>query len=104
MLDSAGSLLDGSIPVGPMEPATNRGRSGVAYLSHASRASRAACTFSSRAFSYSPHSFRRCGVLWKVQVSTTSQPTARNDSWIDWMMSGRVSTRLSLHPSSVFPP
>ena len=44
MFDSAGSLLDGSMPVGPIEPATKRGWSGVAYLSHAARASRAAAT------------------------------------------------------------
>ena len=104
MFESTGSLLESSMPVGPIEPATKRGLSGVEYLSHAARASRAAATFSSRVFSSMPHSRRRCGVDWKVHVSTTSQPTARNDSWIDWMMSGRVSTRLSLHPSSDLPP
>ena len=44
------------MPVGPIEPATKRGRSGVAYLSHAARASRAAATLISRALSPSPHS------------------------------------------------
>ena len=54
MFESTGSLLDGSMPVGPIEPATKRGRSGVAYLSHAARASRAAATFSSRVLSSMP--------------------------------------------------
>src|SRR5215831_2130529 len=76
-----------------MEPATKRGFSGVVYLSHAARARRAAATFSSRVLGSIPHSRRRCGVDWKVHVSTTSQPTARNDSWIDWMISGLVRTR-----------
>ena len=40
--DSTGSSLEGSIPVGPIEPATNRGCSGVAYASQAARARRAA--------------------------------------------------------------
>ena len=44
-------------------------------------------------FSSIPHSRNRCGVDWNVQVSTTSHPSARNDSWIAWMMSGRVNTR-----------
>ena len=51
MFDSTGSLLDGSMPVGPIEPATKRGLSGVEYLSHAARASRAAATFISRVLS-----------------------------------------------------
>jgi hypothetical protein len=102
--ESTGSELDGSIPVGPMDPATKRGRSGVANLSQAARARRAAATFSSRIFSPIPHSSSRRGVDWKVHVSTTSHPTARKDSWIAWMTSGRVRTRWSLHPSSDFPP
>jgi hypothetical protein len=104
MSDSAGSLLDGSIPVGPIEPATNRGHSAVATASHASRASRAAPTLISRVLSPNPHSASRRGVDWKVHVSTTSQPTARNEAWMPLMTSGRVSTRWSLHPSSDFPP
>ena len=102
--ESTGSELDGSIPVGPIDAATKRGFSGVAYLSQAARASRAAATLISRTLSPSPHSSSRRGVLWKVQVSTTSHPTARNDSWIPWITSGRVSTRWSLHPSSDAPP
>jgi len=82
MFESTGSLLDGSIPVGPIDPATNRGCSGVAYFSHAALAMRAAATFMSRTLSPKPHSSRRRGVDWNVHVSTTSQPTARNDSWI----------------------
>ena len=42
--ESVGSLPDGSIPVGPIEPATKRGQSAVANSSHASRAMRAAAT------------------------------------------------------------
>ena len=38
MLPSAGSELDGSMPVGPIDAATNRGFSGVLYLSAAARA------------------------------------------------------------------
>ncbi len=90
--------------MGPIDAATNRGRSGVAYALHAARARRAAATLISRTLSPSPHSSNRRGVDWKVQVSTTSLPTARKDSWIAWMTSGRVSTRWSLHPSSDFPP
>src|SRR6185437_4183566 len=104
VFESTGSLLERSMPVGPIEPATKRGLSGVEYLSHAARASRAAATLTSRVFSSIPHSQSRCGVDWKVQVSTTSQPTARKDSWIDWMMSGRGNTRWSLHRSSDLPP
>ena len=44
------------MPVGPIEPATNRGWSGVAYSSQAARASRAAATLSSRILSPMPHS------------------------------------------------
>ena len=50
------------MPVGPIDPATKRGLSGVEYLSHAARASRAAATFSSRVLSSIPHSRSRCGV------------------------------------------
>ena len=82
MSESVASALEGSIPVGPIEPATKRGHSGVANFSHAARASLAAPTLIASVLSPSPHSVRRRGVLWKVHVSTTSQPTARKDSWM----------------------
>ena len=37
-------------------------------------------------------------------VSTTSLPTSKNDRWRSAMTSGRVSTRISLHPSNWGPP
>ena len=40
--ESAGSSLEGSMPLGPIDPATNRGRDGVANASAAARAIRAA--------------------------------------------------------------
>ncbi len=47
MLPSAGSDEDGSMPVGPIEPATKRGRSGVENRSAARRATIAALKFTS---------------------------------------------------------
>ena len=46
-LESTGSDAEGSIPVGPIDPATNRGWSEVAWRSAARRASRAARKFTS---------------------------------------------------------
>ena len=52
----------------------------VREINAAARANRAAPTFISRTLSPRPHSFNRRGVDWNVHVSTTSHPTARNDS------------------------
>jgi hypothetical protein len=68
MAESVGSLPDGSIPVGPTEPATKRGQSAVANSSAASRAMRAAAMFCSRVASASPHSSSRMRVDWNEFV------------------------------------
>ena len=57
-----------------MEPATQRGRSGVAYDDATSLATRAAATLSSWARSAMPYSARVSPRLPKLSVSTTSQP------------------------------
>src|SRR6185437_8093004 len=62
-----------------MLPATQRGRSGVAYSSASRRASAAAATFSSRARSARPYSASTTENAPKVSVSMTSTPTSRND-------------------------
>ena len=77
MPESAGSSLEGSMPLGPIEPATNRGRDGVAYASAAARAMRAAVRLISRVCSPTPHSVIRIRDAWKLFVSTTSAPASR---------------------------
>ncbi len=66
----------GNFVPGPMEPATQRGRSGVENSSRTEQASSAARRVSSRARSASPYSARTTDVEPKVSVSTTSQPTS----------------------------
>ena len=99
MPESAGSSLDGSIPLGPIEPATNRGRDGVEYASAALRAIWAAHRLISRVWSATPHSAIRIRDAWKLFVSTTSAPASRYARWMPSMASGRVSDRWSLLPS-----
>ncbi len=84
-----------SLVPGPMLPATNRGLSLVWNLAHAARASSAASWLSANAWSASSNSASTCGIPPKVSVSTQSAPTARNDSWIDWIRSGRLRIRTS---------
>ncbi len=104
MAPSDGSLVDGRKPLGPMLPATKRGRSGVAYRSHARRASSAAARFSATTRSCSPYSRMVSRLARNVSVSTASQPTSRKLAWISSITSGRLRTRWSLHPSSASPP
>ncbi len=68
--DSVGSLPDGSMPVGPIEPATKRGQSAVANSSHISRARAAAARLCSSVCSPSPHSSSRSRVDWNEFVMT----------------------------------
>ena len=75
--ERAGSSLEGSIPLGPIEPATNRGRDGVENASAAARAMRAAHRLISRVCSPTPHSCMRIRDAWKLFVSTTSAPASR---------------------------
>ena len=83
MAPSVGSSEAGSIPVGPMQPATKR------CSPAASRASRAAVRLISCVRSSSPHSasFRR--LAWNVLVSSTSAPAATIAACTSRMTSGR---------------
>jgi len=81
---------------GPMDPITNRGLSPVAYRSHAARATSAAILFSARHWSVRPNSASTSLLAPKLSVSTQSAPTFRNDSWMSWITSGRVLTRMSV--------
>ena len=68
--------------VGPIEPATKRGRSGGRRTaSAASRAMRAAATLISWALSSRPYSASTSGVEPKVSVSMMSAPASRKRSW-----------------------
>ena len=94
----------GNLVPGPMLPATHRGRSGVEKSSAAARASVAAARLSSRTRWAWPYSASTGAKAPKASVSTTSQPTSRNDRWTRSMTSGRVTTSSSLQPSSSGPP
>ncbi len=63
--------------VGPIEPATNRGRSAVAYRAADSRASSAARRLIASARSARPYSASTRGVEPNVSVSTMSAPASR---------------------------
>jgi hypothetical protein len=72
----------GSMPVGPIDAATNFGLSGVLIFVGGCASDASGCDVDVADFvAESPFGQLR-GVLWKVQVSTTSTPTSRNDSWI----------------------
>ena len=82
-----------------MDPATN-----PSYPSATSRAMRAEARQISCARSgiaYSPSGTAKAP---KVLVSTTSDPTRKNDSCRSAMTSGRVTDRMSVQPSSSGPP
>ena len=66
----------GNLVPGPMEPATQRGRSGVENSSRTAQASSAAFRVRSRAWSANPYSASTTDVEPNVSVSTTSQPTS----------------------------
>ena len=66
-----------SIPVGPIDPATNRECSGVDTASQASRAIAAARKFISRVFSPKPYSSSFSREPVNESVSMTSAPAAR---------------------------
>src|SRR5258708_30114301 len=99
MLLKRGSLEEGSMPVGPIEPATKRRCWAVVWLSATRRAMRAAVKFISWVSSPSPYSssFRRLAV--NESVSITSQPASRKPVCISSITLGLVRTRYSLQPS-----
>jgi hypothetical protein len=66
------------------------GLSGVSNLSQASRAIRAAATLFSNTRSSMSASAITILLAPKVFVSTASQPTSRNASWISRITSGRL--------------
>ena len=67
---------------GPIEPITNRGRSGVEQPDATSRASSAARRLISNVLSAMPYSLSTSGNAPNVAVSTASTPTAKNSSCI----------------------
>ncbi len=69
---------EGSLVVGPIDPATKRGRPGVENCAATSRATLQAARFNSRVRSSSPYSASTMRVEPNVSVSTTSQPTPKN--------------------------
>ena len=69
-----------------------------------SRAMRAAFTLISCVLSAMPYSLSGTANAPNVAVSTTSTPTAKKASCMPATRSGRVSTRISLQPSSSGPP
>ncbi|MFO0875571.1 MAG: hypothetical protein U0575_16620 [Phycisphaerales bacterium] len=86
---------------GPIDPITKRGLSAVEWRSHAARATSAARLLSSyvQLAASSSNSARTSLFEPNESVSTQSAPTARNDSWIPWMMSGLDFTRMSVQLS-----
>ena len=66
-----------ALVVGPIEPATNRGRPGVENSPAACRASCAALLLISRALCSSSYSASTSGIEPKVSVSTMSAPAAK---------------------------
>ena len=91
MRPSVGSSLDGSCPVGPIEPATKR------CSPAAARAISAARRLISSVCSASPHSSSLSRLPWKVSVSSTSAPASSMDSCTCWITSGRCRMRASWH-------
>ena len=87
---------DGSLVVGPNDPATKRGLSLVENCWATSRASCAALRLISRTLSRRSNSPRTIELPPKVLVSTTSHPARKKSAWISRIMSGRLSTRTSL--------
>jgi hypothetical protein len=74
MLPSVGSSEDGSIPVGPIDPATKTGRAKPAA---AWRASVTAARLISSVRSPRPYSSSLRRLDWNVLVSSTSTPASR---------------------------
>ena len=70
-------VTDRVLVVGPSEPATKRGLSGVAYARAAAHASSAAAWLMSRARSCRPNSANTMLVAPKVSVSMMSEPASR---------------------------
>ena len=88
---SVGSSEAGSMPVGPIDPATKR--SSPAAL----RAIWAALVLISSVCSARPHSSSLSREAWKVSVSSTSAPASSIDVCTPSMTSGRLSTSASWH-------
>ena len=84
---------------GPIEPATQ-----PPYPLATSLAICAALRLSSCERSAIPYSARVYDNEPNELVSTTSEPTSKNELWSWAMASGRVATSSSLHPSNCGPP
>jgi len=91
--DNSGSDDDGSFPLGPSEPATNRGRSGVEKRAATPRARAAAARLISGTSSSRPYSAMVSRFARKVQVSMTSQPASRKAACTDSTAAGFCRTR-----------
>src|SRR2546423_2535895 len=65
---------------------------------------RAAASLSSKVRSAMPYSASTTGKAPKVSVSTASTPTSKKLRWSSAMTAGRVTARISLHPSRAGPP
>ncbi len=100
----AGSLMsadiDEAMPVGPMEPATKRGRSGVEYLSASLRAICAPAVLICLTRWSVEYSFCESRVALNVLVSMMSAPASRYSRWMPAITSGEVRHRMSLLPLS----
>ncbi len=95
--------MEAVLPVGPIDPATKRGRSGVRRLmrSASARAMRAAARFMRATCSAVRYSACEMACALNVQVSMMSAPASKYSRWMSAMTSGRVRTRMSLSPSSL---
>ncbi len=81
MSDMVGSSAEMSLPLGPIEPATKRGFSGVLYASAKRRARAAAARLISKVRSARPYSARVSRLARKESVVSTSAPASRNPRW-----------------------
>ena len=94
--------IEAVLPVGPIDPATKRGLSGVVrFIASASwRAMRAAARFISRTKFSVWYSACEIACALKVQVVIISAPASRYWRCIEAISSGRVSVKRSLFPCS----
>ena len=102
MLRTEGSATSGDReavrPVGPKIPATQRGRSGVAYASAARRARATAAALIASERSAAAYSSRDISLALKVLVDMMSAPASRYRRWMSSTESGRVRHNRSLSP------
>ena len=103
-LDSSGSFMDGSLPDGPIEPATRRCWPVRLNSSANLRANSAARWLISKTWSCNPYSPSVSRLARKELVSITSTPTSRNERWTSSTAWGKLITSASLQPASRSPP